>query len=131
MNHKIKKTFIPFAAIVSACISLVACGPTSNPTSEPTIDPTEPSVEPSTEPVVAKNNNYTNPTYPVVNGKEEPTYMADPFVIRGDDGKFYHNRKVKTINARRFFPNFRQTLFICEYRCCASKIGVLNSSFYK
>ena len=89
MNHKIKKTFMPFAAIVSACISLVACGPTSNPTSEPTIDPTEPSVEPSVEPVVAKNNNYTNPTYPVVNGKEEPTYMADPFVIRGDDGKFY------------------------------------------
>ena len=52
MNHKIKKTFIPFAAIVSACISLVACGPTSNPTSEPTIDPTEPSVEPSTEPEI-------------------------------------------------------------------------------
>lgn len=85
MNNKSFKNCVCFAAIVSACVALVACG-----SGTPTETTQEPPSEPlTTQTVVAKNNNYTNPTYPIVNGQEAVTYMADPFVIRGDDGKFY------------------------------------------
>lgn len=84
MKNKLLKTFFPLAIVVSACISLASCGsPEPQPTTE---EDTTISVE---EPVVAKNNNYTNPTYPIVNGEKTPTYMADPFVIKGDDGYYY------------------------------------------
>lgn len=82
---KINKNIIPIILFVSAFSGLTACGPTTDVSTD------VPSEEPpatSIEPVIAKNNNYTNPTYPIVNGKEEPTYMADPFVLRAD-GKFY------------------------------------------
>ena len=35
------------------------------------------------------NNSYSNPTYPLLFNEKKPTYTADPFVIRGDDGYFY------------------------------------------
>ena len=38
---------------------------------------------------VAQNNNYENPTYPIVNGEEKLTYQADPYIVRDDDGTFY------------------------------------------
>ncbi len=39
---------------------------------------------------VAKNNNYSNPCYPIVGDEKKPTYMADPYVIRDDkDGIYY------------------------------------------
>ncbi len=43
---------------------------------------------PETKPV-AQNNNYQNPVYPIVNGEKKPTYQADPYVVRDDDGTFY------------------------------------------
>lgn len=39
--------------------------------------------------VKSKNNKYSNPTYPIFNEKKKPTYTADPYVIRDDDGYFY------------------------------------------
>jgi arabinan endo-1,5-alpha-L-arabinosidase len=39
--------------------------------------------------LVAYNNDYANPTYPIVEGVKRITYMADPFVFRDDDGYFY------------------------------------------
>ncbi len=38
---------------------------------------------------VAKNNNYTNPIYPLVNGEKKKTYTADPYIVRDDDGAYY------------------------------------------
>ncbi len=38
---------------------------------------------------ISQNNVYANPVYPLVEGEKAPTYTADPFVIRGDDGLFY------------------------------------------
>ena len=38
---------------------------------------------------VAKNNDYSNPIYPLHNGEKTPVYTADPYVIKGDDGFFY------------------------------------------
>lgn len=37
----------------------------------------------------SSHNPYSNPTYPLVNGTKTETYMADPYVLRGDDGYFY------------------------------------------
>ena len=89
MKSKILNIFTPIIAIVSACTMLVSCGPTSEPSVPTTSESTTSVPEPTTEPIVAKNNNYTNPTYPIVNGKEEPTYMADPYILRTEEGKFY------------------------------------------
>lgn len=38
---------------------------------------------------VAQNNNYENPIYPIVDGERKPTYQADPYIVRDDDGTFY------------------------------------------
>lgn len=38
---------------------------------------------------VAKNNNYINPVFPLVNGEKKNTYTADPYVVRDDDGAYY------------------------------------------
>lgn len=47
----------------------------------------------NTDPVpsgkVAKNNDYSNPIYPLHKGVKTPVYTADPYVIRGDDGNYY------------------------------------------
>ena len=45
--------------------------------------------EPKKELPVAKNNNYINPTHPLVNGEKKATYAADPYVVRDDDGAYY------------------------------------------
>jgi len=39
--------------------------------------------------VKSQNNKYSNPIYPILDGKKKPTYTADPYVIRDDDGYFY------------------------------------------
>lgn len=38
---------------------------------------------------VSSHNIYSNPTYPLVKGSKTPTYIADPFVARDDNGTFY------------------------------------------
>lgn len=35
------------------------------------------------------HNEYSNPTYPVLNGTKMPTYTADPYVVRDDDRMYY------------------------------------------
>lgn len=39
--------------------------------------------------IVSENNFYQNPICPIVDGDKLETYMADPYVIRDDDGKYY------------------------------------------
>ncbi len=38
---------------------------------------------------VAEFNDYSNPTYPLVNGEKQVTYQADPYIVRDDDGTYY------------------------------------------
>jgi len=49
----------------------------------------DPPEQPDDPPIVAENNDYMNPIYPLHKGEKKPLYTADPYVIRGDDGKFY------------------------------------------
>ena len=66
--------------------SLVACEP-SGP-GDTSVTQTESSHNPSTG-LVSKNNPYSNPIYPIVDGEPEFTYIADPYVVRDDDGTYY------------------------------------------
>lgn len=65
---------------------LISCGGGGNSTSS--VD-TESLPSSSSSIIVSQNNNYENPIYPLVNGVKTPTYMADPFVFRDDDGTYY------------------------------------------
>jgi len=81
MNKTIltKSLSLAFVLLVS---SLSGCGPNvSNPDSSEVV---------SSEMVVSKNNNYVNPTYPLVNDQKEPTYLADPYVIRDEESSIYY-----------------------------------------
>lgn len=66
-----------------AIFSLFSCG---NTTSDNSV---QPSSLPITEVRVSYNNQYSNPTYPLANNEKKETYMADPFVVRDDDGTYY------------------------------------------
>ena len=65
-----------------AIFSLFSCGNTTS-------DNSEPSSLPTTEVRVSYHNQYSNPTYPLANNEKKETYMADPFVVRDDDGTYY------------------------------------------
>lgn len=39
--------------------------------------------------IPSANNPYTNPVHPLVDGVKTETYLADPFVVRDDDGTYY------------------------------------------
>ncbi len=62
---------------------IAGCGNSSSSSSESSFE------ESSSSMIIAKNNDYENPIYPLVNGVKTPTYMADPFVFRDDDGTYY------------------------------------------
>lgn len=66
-----------------AIFSLFSCGNTTSNNS------VQPSSLPITEVRVSYNNQYSNPTYPLANNEKKETYMADPFVVRDDDGTYY------------------------------------------
>lgn len=66
-----------------AIFSLFSCGDTTSNNS------VQPSSLPITEVRVSYNNQYSNPTYPLANNEKKETYMADPFVVRDDDGTYY------------------------------------------
>ena len=66
-----------------AIFSLFSCG---NTTSDNSV---QPSSLPITEVRVSYHNQYSNPTYPLANNEKKETYMADPFVVRDDDGTYY------------------------------------------
>lgn len=80
---KNRKRLFGLLSLVCAFITIAACDNPSETTSSETTTVV------STTSVVAQNNNYSNPTYPLHNGEKAPTYMADPYVLRGDDGYFY------------------------------------------
>lgn len=82
------KRFLNMAcvSVVSACFCLAfaSCSEReSGGTGEEKPD------DPPQETIVAKNNDYMNPIYPLHKGVKTPLYTADPYVVRGDDGKFY------------------------------------------
>ena len=66
-----------------AIFSLFSC---ENTTSNNSV---QPSSLPITEVRVSYHNQYSNPTYPLANNEKKETYMADPFVVRDDDGTYY------------------------------------------
>lgn len=66
-----------------AIFSLFSCGDTTSNNS------VQPSSLPITEVRVSYHNQYSNPTYPLANNEKKETYMADPFVVRDDDGTYY------------------------------------------
>ena len=70
--------------IALAVLALSSCGGEAQSSASPSEE--EPS---SSSIIVSTNNPYSNPTYPIVDGQKKPTYMADPYVIRDDDGTFY------------------------------------------
>ena len=76
MKKKIFKLF-PMVLFLISLVSLTSCKENNEIVDEPK------------EEIVSQNNFYTNPIYPLVNGVKTETYMADPFVIRGDDGLYY------------------------------------------
>jgi len=73
-----------FSTIALTVLALSAC---DGGNAKSTLAPSE--KETSSSILVSTNNPYSNPTYPIVDGKKKPTYMADPYVVRDDDGTFY------------------------------------------
>ena len=70
--------------ILAFCLlAFVACDKGDNPS-----NPSSPS-DNRVEKPIAKNNDYSNPIYPLVNGERKRTYQADPYIVRDDDGTYY------------------------------------------
>lgn len=78
-----KKILSKITLISIAIFSLFSCGNTTSNNS------VQPSSLPITEVRVSYHNQYSNPTYPLANNEKKETYMADPFVVRDDDGTYY------------------------------------------
>lgn len=78
MKQKIIACVVVFAMMV---LSFAGCQ------QEPTVTTT--TAQNHVPTVLAKNNNYTNPIYPIVEGERKLTYQADPYIVRDDDGTFY------------------------------------------
>ena len=86
MKRKFIYLFITISLFVSGYI-MSGCNDTS---SSNIISETTTSNENSSSTIIeAKNNFYSNPIYPLVNEEKAPTYMADPYVLKADDGYFY------------------------------------------
>ena len=82
-NDFYKKILSKITLSSIAIFSLFSCGDTTSNNS------VQPSSLPITEVRVSYNNQYSNPTYPLANNEKKETYMADPFVVRDDDGTYY------------------------------------------
>lgn len=55
----------------------------------------------------SENNPYSNPTYPLLNNEKKPTYTADPFVLRDDDGTYYMYCTQTEVYANEEFKSFK------------------------
>ena len=55
----------------------------------------------------SKNNPYSNPTYPLLNNEKMPTYTADPYVLRDDDGTYYMYCTQTEVYANEEFKSFK------------------------
>ena len=79
-----KHLMLLFVMILAFCLlAFVACDKGDNPS-----NPSSPS-DNRVEKPIAKNNDYSNPIYPLVNGERKRTYQADPYIVRDDDGMYY------------------------------------------
>ena len=79
-----KHLMLLFVMILAFCLlAFVACDKGDNPS-----NPSSPS-DNRVEKPIAKNNDYSNPIYPLVNGERKRTYQADPYIVRDDDGTYY------------------------------------------
>lgn len=88
---RLKKRIIVQSLAISTLILFTACDVnSSNPLASSSQTSQSITTSSSTYiPVIAKNNDYSNPLLPLVNDEQKATYMADPFVIRAEDGLFY------------------------------------------
>jgi len=91
MKRKIKfqLTLILLEVLTS---SLAGCGEVNSSSFQPSqiaSASSESSFSLSTSIPVSNNNKYSNPVYPLVDGVKKPTYTADPYVVRDDDGIYY------------------------------------------
>lgn len=77
---KLKKKILSFIAVLPFIFAMTV----STGCSEKT-----PGSQTPETPVVAENNNYVNPVYPLVEGERKITYQADPYIVRDDDGTYY------------------------------------------
>ena len=93
-----------------AIFSLFSCGDTTSNNS------VQPSSLPITEVRVSYHNQYSNPTYPLANNEKKETYMADPFVVRDDDGTYYmYGTQTEVYTPNLLFkrgPTFKSTNMI-------------------
>ena len=82
---KISKKIVAGMAFLGSVITVTVCGPTSSPSITPTEDPTStPTIEPE-----YTDNYYSNVIIPFNNGTKDWTEVADPSIVKGDDGYFY------------------------------------------
>ena len=54
-----------------------------------------------------ENNPYSNPTYPLLNNEKKPTYTANPFVLKDDDGTYYMYCMQTEVYANKEFKTFK------------------------
>src|SRR5574344_47619 len=88
---QIKNSIYKLAILVSAFTMLASCGgnsSTSSISNETTSIETS-SIETTSLPIAIKNN-YSNPTYPLLNGVKKPTYMADPFILQDNNDLYLY-----------------------------------------
>ncbi len=83
MNKKVNRSASAVFFTAFSFLCLFSCG---KPETESTQKTTE---EPVTASPVSYHNPYSNPVYPIVEGNKKPTYTADPFIVRDDDGTYY------------------------------------------
>lgn len=102
-NRKPLKTSVATLGISLALLAISSCGGANSSTSRSgslshlTSSLNGDSFSFSSE-TISGNNKYSNPTYPLVKGAKTPTYIADPDVVRDDDGTFYMYSTQTTCN---------------------------------
>lgn len=84
-----RKTLYSTILIVSALLTTASCNSTETTSSTSEYSSVIDSQDDTSSSIVSKNNTYSNPTHPIVDGEKVETYMADPYVIRGEDDYFY------------------------------------------
>ena len=98
-----KKLFIlPILALY-----VTSCGVTSAPSVDPTVDPTSTptTTEPEVEYVSEYYSNVLIPRY--TNGKAYNNEIADPSIVKGDDGRYYVFSTIRKLFSTKDFKTWR------------------------
>ncbi len=88
-GSKAKSKFVKCLSVLSLLFVLPACNQTKESYSDDKDNSSNANSETTISERVSHNNPYSNPVYPIVEGSKKPTYTADPFVVRDDDGMYY------------------------------------------